>query len=182
MDEIDKRVSEQFDAFERDGDVSRAFEAFEVTEGAQRDVARGDAAARMMAVSRWLRFFAALDRYIDPHWDPNALPVKSATLPAEHGVVYPSGEVDPSTIPDAAERARYERELEANKRYARHYTAQLALRRIDERAMGTLGRLLTEKYNATPADREELERLLSDSSASAELKERLRGLVAGRRA
>ena len=53
----------------------------------------------------------------------------------------------------------------------------MILRRIDERAMGTVGRLLADKYSATSADAAELERLLSDAQVNAERRDRLRALM-----
>ncbi len=179
MDDTDARVQESFAAFEKDRDPARVHEALNATVAAQRDLQVGDLAARKREIARWLRFFAALDRQIDRRWDSKILPVRNARLPPEHGIVFPSGKVDPATIPDVAQRARYDRELKENEDYARYYSAQFALRKIDERAMSTAGRLLAYKFTAAPADREEIETLLAESPASDERKERIRRLIPG---
>lgn len=95
-------------------------------------------------------FFAALDRDVDPQWDPKDVPVKGATPPLIQGIVYSSGETDPSTIPDPAVRTEYERALKTNKDYEKAYGVQFQLRRIDERAMRFVERFPAERYADWP--------------------------------
>jgi hypothetical protein len=177
VDLTDKQVTEKFAAFEKDQDPTLMHEALDLIEAAERDVPAGDTAARKQALSRRLRFFAALDRNIDPKWDSKNMPVKGVTPPITRGIVYPSGEVDPSTIPDPAVRAEYERALKANKDYEKRYDVQFQLRRIDERAMRFVERLLAERYTESLADRQEFEELLAASSVSEARKEQIRALV-----
>jgi hypothetical protein len=178
VDFADKRVSEKFEAFEKQQDAARVYEALEIVEAAGRDVPARDVAARKEAFSRWLHFFAELDRSIDPHWDPKDVPVKGATPPPGHGVVFPSGEVDPATIPDPVARAKYIEALKASKDYAGRYNLQLQLRRIDERAMRSLEGLIRERYTKSEGDRQEFEELLAASRVSESRKERLQALAA----
>jgi hypothetical protein len=170
----DKRVVEKLAAFDKEGGILRWYEAFETIEAAERDVPAGDVAARKRAVSHWLSFLAALDRNIDPTWNPKDVPVKGVAPPLPHGVVYPSGEVDPLTIPDPVARAEYERALKASKEYAKWYDVQFQLRRIEERAMRFVELLLAEKYTNSAEDRQELEELLAASPVNDLRKERLR--------
>ena len=174
MDLTDKQVAEKFAAFEKNQDPAPVHEALNLIEAAERDVPVDDTAARKQAFSRRLRFFAALDRNIDPKWDPKNVPVKGATPPLTHGIVYPSGEVDPATIPDPAVRAEYERALKASKDYEKWYDVQFQLRRIEERAMRFVELLLAEKYTNSEGDRQELEELLAASPVNDLRKERLR--------
>jgi hypothetical protein len=172
-----KRVARKLAEFEKEQDPALLHEALELIEAAEGDVPTGDRAERRDVVARRLRLFAALDRTIDPSWDPETKPVKGAPPPAVHGVVYPSGEVDPSTIPDPAERAEYERALKAGKEHEKWYDVQFQLRRIDERAMRFVERFVAGRYTDAPADRRELEELLAESSVAEERKKRLRDVV-----
>lgn len=176
MEATDQRVAEKFAAFKKEEEVSLIYQALDLIETAVREAPAGPA-ERKREVSSWLRFFAALDQNIDPHWDPNRLPVKGAPLPPDHGIVFPSGEVDPSTIPDPVERAKYVEAMKTNKDYARRYNIQLQLRRIDERAMRSFGRLISEKYTGSEADRREFDQLLNASPANEGRKKHLRALM-----
>jgi hypothetical protein len=178
MDATDRRVTAKFAAFDKEQDPARVLEAMEAVAAAQRDLPEADLAARQRAVSHWLLFFTALDRHIDPQWDPTKVPVKGAALPPVHGVVFPSGEVDPATIPDPAARVEYERTLNASKDYSVWYGVQFQLRRIDENATRLVELLLAERYTNTEEDRRELERLLTASTIDERRRARLRALMA----
>src|SRR5256885_15319335 len=104
MDVTDKQLVEKFAAFEKEQDPTLVYEASDLIEATEQDVPAGDAAARQRAVSRWLRFLAALDRNIDPKWNLEDAPARCVTPPVSHGMVYSTGEVAPLTIPDAAAR------------------------------------------------------------------------------
>jgi len=177
IDLTDRQMTEKLAAFEKDQNPTLVYEVLDLIEAAERNVPLGDTASRKQAFSRRLRFFAALDRNIDPKWDSKKVPVKGATPPLTRGIVYPSGEVDPSTIRDPAERAKYERELKASKDYEKRYDVQFQLRQIDERAMRFVERLLAERYTESLADRQEFDHLLAASSVSETRKDRLRALI-----
>jgi len=177
MDFTDQRVAEKFASFEKKQDVELVYQALDMVEGAERDAPAADAGAGEPVIAHRLRFLAALDRNIDPHWDPKNLPVHGVPLPSEHRVVFPSGEVDPATIPDPVQRAEYVKALKANRDYASHYDVQFQLRRIDERATRDLQRLIAEKY-AGSERRQQFEDLLAASPVSESRKERLRAFMA----
>ena len=177
MDSIDQRVTEKFAEFEKKRDPSLIYEALDSIEAAESGMPVGDAAARKLAVSRRLHFFAALDRNIDPTWDPKKVPVQGVPPPLSHGMVYGSGEVDPATIPDPEVRAQYVRALKANKDDNQRYFVQLQLRRIDERAMRFVERLLADRYTNSEGDNQEFEELLAASPVNEMRKERLRALM-----
>jgi hypothetical protein len=179
VDQVEKEVAEKFAAFEDERDPALLHEALDAIEVAERDIPSEDTAARKQALSRWLAFVSALDRNIDPNWNPKNVPVTGATPPESHGIVYPSGEVDPSTIPDPAARARYEQALKASKDYAVDYGIQMQLHGIDERAMRLIGRLVAERYNNSAEDRKQLEALFAAPSINARRKERLEILLPG---
>ena len=177
VDLTDRQVTEKLAAFEKDQDPTLVHEALDLIEAAERDMPVGDAAARKDALSRRLLFFAALDRNVDPQWDSRKVPVKGAPPPLTHGIVYPSGEVDPSTIPDPAERAEYERALRASKDYEKWYDVQFQLRQLDQRALLFVEWLLAERYTRSLADRQEFDELLASSSLSEARKKQIRALA-----
>jgi hypothetical protein len=174
MDVTDQRLADTLAAFEREQNPALLDQALDLVEAAEREVEPGDAAARRQAVARRLRLFATLGRHIDPRWNVDEKPAMGAPPPSTHGVVYGSGEVDPATIPDAAERGAYERALKASREYARWYDLQYQLRRMDERAMRFFERFLAERYAASPVDQREFEALLAESTVDETRKQRMR--------
>ena len=177
MNYTDKQVAAKFAAFEKEQNPTMVHEALDLIEAAERAVAAGDTAERRQALSRRLRFFAALDRCIDPMWDPENIPVKGVAPPLSNGPVYTSGEVDPATIPAPEVRAEYERALKASKDYEKWYDVQFQLRRIDERAMRFVELLLAERFTSSDEARQKLEELLAASPVNESRKERLRALI-----
>jgi hypothetical protein len=177
MEVADTELAEKFAAFEKEQDPALVYEALEIIEAVGRHAQADDAAAFKESVSLWLGFFAALDRYIDLKWDVKVKPVRGAKLPPIHGVVYPSGEVDPLTIPDPVARAQYEQGLKASHDYEQWWTVQHQLRRIDEGALGDLKSLLDNRYANSSVDRTELEELLATSPLNDARKAQLRALM-----
>ena len=178
MDLTDQQVAEKLAAFEKEQDPMLLYEAMDLMEAAERELPAGDTVACQQALARRLRFFAALDRSIDPTWDIKNVPVQGAPPPPTYdGIVYPSGEVDPSAIKDPIERAEYLRALEASKDYAKWYDVQYQLRQIDERAMRIVALLLPGMYSNSAADRREFEDLLAASPVSESRKDQLRALM-----
>ena len=127
---MDDRLKNRFDAFAQQRDPAPIWMALESVE-----------AARDLPL--WLQFFAALDGIIDPAFDPTFIPWQPQP-PETKGIVYGTGEVDPETIEDPAVRAEYVRALKASKDYERHYSTQMQLRSIDERALGNFGVFLRD--------------------------------------
>lgn len=177
MDVIDERVKEKFAAFEQTSDPTPVIEALEIVKAAARDVTVEDPAARRTGVSHWLFFLAALERSFDPQFDPEKRPVHGAAPPPGHGIVFPSGDVDPATIPDPAARAEYVRALEASAAYRQRYLAQIQLRRIDEDAVRSLELLVSARYVGSAEDRQELESLLAASPVDESRKARIRAAI-----
>lgn len=176
MDLTDKLVAEKFAAFQNEREPALVQEALEAIEAAEQGVPAGDTEARKRGLALWLFFFAALDRNIDPQWDPKEVPVTGVIPPPSHGIAYPSG-VSPSAIPDPVARAEYEQALKASKDHAERYRVQLLLRRIDERATAAVERLLADTYTNSERDRQEFEELLAASPVNELHKERLRALM-----
>jgi len=181
MDSIDQRMIEKVAEFEKKQDPTLLYEILDSLEAAEAPVAAGDTTARKRAVARRLRFFAALDRHIDPTWNQKTPPPRGVPAPPAHGIVYGSGEVDPASIPDPEERARYVQALQANKDAQRRYSVQLDLRRIDERAMLFFERFVTDRYGTSEEDGKEFDELLAASPVNDTRKELVRAMMARRR-
>jgi hypothetical protein len=177
MDATGRRIEGKFAAFGKTNDAGLVIEALEIVKAATRDVPIGDVAARKQAVSYWLLFLASLDRYVDPQWDPQRVPVKGVAPPPGHGVVHPSGEVDPATIPDPAARADYVRALKASSDYREWYLIQFQLRRLESDAVRSFELLLAERYSGSAQDRQELEELLAASPVSEARRDRGRAAM-----
>jgi hypothetical protein len=176
MDLTDKLVAEKFAAFQNEQEPALVREALEAIEAAEQGVPAGDTEARKRGLALWLFFFAALDRNIDPQWDPKEVPVTGVIPPPSHGIAYPSG-VSPSAISDPVARAEYEQALKASKDHAERYRVQLLLRRIDERATAAVERLLGEKYAGSREDWQEFEEILASAQMSDVRKQRLRSFM-----
>jgi hypothetical protein len=177
MNLTDKRVAEEFARFEKEQDATPAYRALEAVETAVRGLPAGDATAVQRAMSYWLHFFGALDRAIDPQWDVRGAPVCVVAPPTTHRMVYPSGDVDPLSIPDPVARAQYEQALKASEDYRKWYSAQFQLRRIEERAMRSVGLLLAARYAGSEEYKQELEGFLAGSPVGDLRKERIRALM-----
>lgn len=174
MDATDEQIEEKFASFSREQDSRWIYEALEILEANERILPFGDKAGRQRAIARRLRFFAHLDRLIDPDWDAGKLPPQGVPPPISNVPVFSSGEIDPADIPDAEMRARYERSLRDNKDELRRYSVQDELRRLDADAMLFTDRLIVD----AGLSREELDDLLAASTANESRKERLRNLNA----
>jgi hypothetical protein len=177
VDLTDKQVMEKFAAFEERQDPTLVHEALDIVEGVERDVTFADAVARKRALSLRLAFMAALERNIDPNWDSTKVPVKGVTPPPTEGVVYGTGEVDPSTILDPNERAEYERALKASKEYERWYDVQFELRRIDARSIRFMEVWLNQNYQNSETDRREIDQLIETSGLGDVRKDQMRTLA-----
>jgi len=170
-------LAQKLDALEKEQDPELVYQALENIQAFDRDILTWDATARRQAVSHWLRFLITLDRMIDPKWDAAAKPVEGTVPPSMQGIAYTSGQVDPETIPDPDQRARYVQALKASKDYARWYDLQYQLRHIEKRAMLFVEQILAERFPKSRSGRQELEELLAASPATAARKEWLRSLL-----
>ncbi len=173
MEPIDAQVDERFVAFDRTCDAGPVHQALDEVEAAERALPPDGADARRRSVALWLGFLAALDRRLDATWTPSGAPARGVAPPPTDGPVQGSGEVDPATIADAAERARYVAALEMNKAARKAFTAQLQLHRIDERAVDGLARAVDARWGGD-AMREEVAALLVAAPLTATRQQALR--------
>jgi hypothetical protein len=142
---LEEGLAEKFAAFDGEQDPARVYEALDLVMAATRDVPVTNVEERDRALRLWLTFLAAVDRRIDRDWTPEDIMVHGVPPPSPHGVVYPSAEVDPATIPDPSARAAYEQALAANRERRRQYGVQMQLRRIEEQARRLVEQLQTER-------------------------------------
>jgi hypothetical protein len=177
MEALEKKIQQKFSEFSKQQDPGLIHQALDLVEAAQRDAEPSHAASCRGALSASLTFLAELDRHIDPAWDQAKDPVRGVPPPVSGVRVYGTGEIDPADIPDPAIRARYIKDLKANKDYRAYYNVQFRLRRIDERAMSFLERFIQRCYTASPQDRSELDGLLAASFVTADRRNRLRHLI-----
>jgi hypothetical protein len=178
-DPVDQRVDALYATFAHDRDPMLVQQALDEIEAAGTDLGMGDPTARRQSLARWLRFLAQLDRFLDPAWKQEDRPVHGVAPPTPHGPVFPSGDVDPSTIPHPAVRAAYERALRQSREREREYRVQFELRRLDDRAMHLVALLLRGTY-PDPMDEQELDDLLAASPAEGSRKARVRALLPAR--
>jgi hypothetical protein len=170
MSVIDQLIADTFAVFEKERDPAPLYEVLDSMEAAEARIAAEDVLARKQAILHRLHFFALLDQAIDSAWSAQDIPAQGVPPPSTHGVIFSSGEVDPKSIPDPEERARYMQALKANKEAQQEYYVQMQLRRIDERAMRCIGQLLDELEN------HELEPLLAASRVDPARASRVRAL------
>lgn len=175
MESLDQHIAEKLIAFESERQTAFLQEALEAIGSAGQEAAV-DKAAPKRQLSRWVRFFEALDQHIDPEWDANQVPETGIIPPPTDGKAYFSG-VDPSAIADPAARAQYEEALAASQDDADRYRIQLELRRIDERSMRQLREWLGKKYAGSAALHKEFTDALSGARMSTGRKERLQALL-----
>lgn len=177
MDTIESRMATRLIAFEHEQDAALLQDSLD--ELAAMPVASLAGGFDAAAFAHWLRFFESLDTAIEPGWKPGSAPAAGVPLPAQHGVVYPSGDVDPATITDSAERARYEAAQRANRDAVKRYDAQLQLRRIEADAMRRVELSFGPFATASPADRQRLVQQIAASRASENRKQRLQAITGG---
>jgi hypothetical protein len=111
---------------------------------------------RAGCLSLWLNLLRLLDRYLDPDFNPEDVPVNLVQPPPTlEGVVYPPG-ADPALIDDPKARAAYEKAIAANRAKANHYRLQIGLRRLNERIPPRVEAFVRDSYTSGLGDQEEL--------------------------
>jgi hypothetical protein len=174
MEDADKKLTESLAAFEKEKEPERMLEALEAIESEAATVSTVDRGQpRHKVVELWTKFFATLDKHIDPAWDPKDVPEKNLVPPPSAGVQFPSG-VDPAALTDPAARAEYEKRLEANRTKAANYRIQLRLQRLDERSTNGARQFISTHFAATEAERRELEAVVAQSPIGEQRRQMLR--------
>ena len=159
------------------GEVETALAIFEILADSSQSPARGPAAR----VKLWLALVEIVDSHIDPDWSASEPPAQGVSPPPGHsGVIFPSGEVDPSSIDDAAERADYEASVIRSRQALEEFTRQGELRRI---ALQALQMVDVEVVNArsTGTDQAELVDAINVSGIDERRKVHFLDVLGGRR-
>ncbi len=110
---------------------------------------------RRGALHGWIALLNAIDKYLDPDFDPDDVPALSLEPTQVLGHRYPPG-ADPEAIADLAARHAYETAIETNSEKAQAYNLQVKLRRLDETATRLVETLARISYLPIPLDQEEL--------------------------
>ena len=115
-------------------------------------------AQRPVKLEHWLRIWSRIEAGVDPDWDPEDVPLPSASPPEETGL--PAG-ISPDAIEDAKLRAEYEAAIEANREKGRTFSEQLHLRRDRDRLRRYIEWFLREAYGRPPQNGDEAVALLN---------------------
>ncbi|HEY7393090.1 MAG TPA: hypothetical protein VH640_31510 [Bryobacteraceae bacterium] len=135
--------------------------------------------ARQQALTMWFTILAAIDKELDPNFNPDDAPPESVRPRSSGAAVYPSG-IDPNSIPDPEVRAEYEAALEENERKVERYRLQIRLRRIDPRATSDVERSLIRHYTTSAVDQDELDGLIKSAKLSGARQKQLKVLFQNR--
>jgi hypothetical protein len=177
MDPIDKKIADVFAAFEREQDPELVYGALNEVEDVHRQTQAEDRDACKRGLSLLLNFLTALDKHIDPKWNPKQKPVLPALPPIPDAPDLVNAQVDLDAIKDPDLRARYEQAIKTHREKRQRYRVQLELRYIEERAIDDLKLFAERCFTSSSAERREFEELLQKSSLSEARKKKFRKLV-----
>jgi len=132
---------------------------------------------RRSNAEKFLSLWQRMRGEIDHTFDPEDKPFLNVPAPAGSGV---TAGTDPTSIKDPAVRAKYEADIEANRKKARNYNLQLKLRTMTEVFWPQLKGYLIAAYSRAPANNGELQELMSRYQLAeqhkAEINEALKSL------
>jgi len=112
-------------------------------------------ALRRETLELWLKLLAAIDKNLDPRFDPNDQPRVSVSPPPSGGGQFPPG-VSPSAIKDPQARRQYEAAIKQNKDKAVNYRLQTKLRRLDQKLTPQAERFIRLSFTTVPGDQKQL--------------------------
>ena len=102
-----------------------------------------------------LTLLQILDKYIDPNFNPEDVPVMVVQPRLSDGRVLRPG-VDPAKISDPQDRAEYEKAIAENRAKAKNYRLQSELRRLNERLPARAEEFIREAFTSSDEDQKEL--------------------------
>ena len=181
MDARENRIADLFAGFEREQDTDLLYTALNEVEDVHRDAPAEDREACKHGLWLLLNFMTALDKHIDPKWDPKKVPPRRASPPA--GVDLPdtvNSQVDPASISDPVIRAQYEQDLQTTRENRQRYNVQFELRGIEERAIDDLKLFAEACFTGSSAERREFQALVDASSLTDARKKSVRKAARGR--
>ncbi|MEO8130080.1 MAG: hypothetical protein ABI822_23455 [Bryobacteraceae bacterium] len=125
----------------------------------------------------WLHLLNLMDHSYDPKFNPSDVPDKLVQPPPlSSGEILRPG-ADPARIADPKARAKYEREIAANRAKNRNYRTQLQLHRLNERLTHQAESFIRDAYSPAPGDEKELSAAISEIIKNPERKTKLKKLV-----
>ncbi len=157
MTDVAQQVDEELAGFRTSADTDRLRAALA---GIERLAAQDVQPA--LLVELWLRALRAIDRVLEPDWDPSEVPSTSVIPPPSGGVSLPSG-VAPPADEDPQARAAYEKARADAAEAAERYAFQLDVHRADERAVAGLARAVGDPGD--PVLLRRLARLLAEQGS-----------------
>ena len=158
MSDITARAAALVAEFEKEKDPEKlqgAADQLVEVDLAQEEEGLKRLALRQETLQLWLRLLAAIDKNLDPRFDPNDRPRVSVTPPPSGGAQYPPG-ADPSVIKDPQARKQYEAAIKQNRDKAANYRLQTKLRRLDEKLTPQVERFIRLSYTTVPGDQRQL--------------------------
>ena len=107
-------------------------------------------ALRNVKAEFWLRGIAALDKIVDPHFDPNDRPLLTVRLPLDPNsaiLIGPDG-----AFKDPQEQAKYEKAVRKNQEKGRYYEVQAGLRQMRESWTQKIGSYVKKEFDGENRD------------------------------
>ena len=158
MSDITARAAALVAEFEKEKDPEKLQRAADQL--VEVDLSKEEEGLKRLALRRetlqlWLTLLAAIDKNLDPRFDPNDQPRVSVSPPPSGGGQFPPG-VDPSAIKDAQARRQYEAAIKQNKDKAVNYRLQTKLRRLDQKLTPQAERFIRLSYTTVPGDQRDL--------------------------
>jgi hypothetical protein len=150
--------AQRFEATQEASWLESAWDAIQDVAWTQESSATARGAVRTRSLDMWLHLLDLLDKYLDPNFDENDVPMKLISPPALPGpnAVRLRPGADPALIPDPQLRAEYERAIATNRAKIRNYTAQVGLHRLEGRIRHQVRKFIHDAYRSTLADQEEV--------------------------
>jgi hypothetical protein len=130
-------------AYAKAHDVDELERALEALTEAEPD--ETDPAARNKVLEGWLGLIAAINRDLDPSFDPEDRPLSAVSPPAENGMRMPPG-VDPELIKDPQKRREYEAAIAANEAKTARYATQRSLFQVNRSAVAAARTFIRGRY------------------------------------
>lgn len=169
-------------AFEASKNVQSLVAAADSLQGIDLAVERDTAqrlALRKDALRTWLTLLAAIDRHLDPRFDPADVPEVKLIPPRSGDVALPAG-ASPDRIADPQARQAYEAAIKRNDAKAAYYDLQTKLRRLNDRATRESERFLEFSYSSAAPDQQEISAAIQQLVVNPSRVEQLRRAASGK--
>jgi hypothetical protein len=170
MSDLIPRAAAQLAEFDKDKDAEKLQEAANLLVSVDLSAEREGLkrlTLRRQTLQLWLEILAAIDKNLDPAFDPNDRPSVSVEPPPGPAGQYPPG-VDPSLIADPAARKQYEEAIRKNDDKAARYRVQARLRRVDSNVMPMAERFIRLSYTTVVGDQRQLKEMVDKTITNSQ--------------